>query len=245
MPETEAQSVQTSLLPLAEAGFSKDPYNIIQHDKRNLDAIENSIGEVGLGRSIVVDEQGTILAGNGTYEVAKKNNAKALIVDVDDPNTLVVVRRIGLTDRQKRRLSLHDNRSSDLHRYDKQATARLNEAHPEQQLLAGIFSEREQEKMLRMHADAQMLAPGGAEDENPESTAVAMRPESGIRLVSIFCTQNTQPLFIRKVRALSTMFDTTTITDTVLAIVDKAFDEWVPKEESQEDANNSVTPSVT
>lgn len=244
MPETGTQSVQTSLLPLSEAGLKKDPYNIITHDKRNLDAISDSIEEVGLGRSIVIDEDGTILAGNGTYEIAQKNNAKVLIVDVDDPNTLVAVRRNDLTDTQKRRLSLWDNRASDLHKYDKQAVARLNEAHPEQQLLSGVFSEREQEKMLRLHADAQMLAPGGADDENPESTAVAMRPESGIRLVSIFCTSSNQPDFIRKVRVLSALFNTTTITDTVLAIVEKAHNEWVPKEESQEDANNSVTPSV-
>lgn len=247
MPETEeVQNVQTSLLPLAEAGLKKDVYNIIQHDKRNLDAIDASVDEVGFGRSIVTDaETDTVLVGNGTYETALKKNAKALFVDVKDPNTIVVVRRHGLTETQKRRMALWDNRTSDLHKYDKQAVARLNEAHPEQQLLSGVFSEREQEKMLRMHADAQPLAPGGTEDENPESTAVAMRPESGIRLVSIFCTQDTQPLFIRKVRALSALLGKTTITDTVLAIVDKAFDEWIPKEESQEDGNNPVTSNAT
>lgn len=249
MPETEFQNVQTSLLLLAEAGLKKDEYNIIQHDKRNLDAISASIDECGIGRSIVIDENGTILAGNGTYEIAQKNNAKVLIVDVDGPNTLVAVRRNDLTDTQKRRLSLWDNRASDLHKYDKQAVARLNEAHPEQQLLSGVFSEREQEKMLRMHADAQPLAPGGTEDENPESTAVAMRPESGIRLVSIFCTSENQPQFIRKVRALSAMFNTTTITDTILAIVDKAHKEWIavenPEGETQEVASNPVTSNAT
>lgn len=246
MPETEnRESVQTSLLPLAEAGLKKDPYNIITHDKRNLDAIESSVDEVGFGRSIVTDaDSDTVLVGNGTYETALKKNAKALFVDVEDPNTIVVVRRHGLTETQKRRMALWDNRTSDLHKYDKQAVARLNEAHPEQQLLSGVFSEREQEKMLRLHADAQPLAPGGAEDENPESTAVAMRPESGIRLVSIFCTSSTQPDFIRKVRALSAVFNTTTITDTVLKIVEKAYEEWVPKEESQEDGNNPVTTNI-
>lgn len=232
-PEVEIHQPNTHALalPLSEVTYRKDPYNIIEHDKKNLDAIESSVAETGFGRGVVFDENGTVLVGNGTMEIAKKTNAKLLIVDVEDPNTLVVTRRLGLTDRQKRRMALWDNRASDLHKYNKQAVARLNEAHPEQQLLSGVFSDREQEKMLRLHADAQPLAPGGAEDDSPETTSAMARAESGVRMVSIFCTSETQPVFIRKVRALSALFNTTTVTDTVLAMADRAFDEWLPKEE--------------
>lgn len=243
-PEVEIQqNVKALVLPLSEVTYNKDPYNIIEHDKKNLDAISDSVSEVGYGRGVVFDEDDTVLVGNGTMEIAKKTNAKLLIVDVEDPNTLVVTRRLGLTDRQKRRMALWDNRASDLHKYNKQAVARLNEAHPEQQLLAGVFSEREQEKMLRLHADQQPLAPGGTEDESPETASVVARAESGIRLVSIFCTSETQPIFIRKVRALSSLFGTTTVTDTVLAIADRAFEEWLPKEEEAvgDDPNNGVS----
>lgn len=231
-------------LPLSEVTYTKDPYNIIEHDKKNLEAIDSSVDEVGFGRGVVFDENNVTLVGNGTMEIAKKKNAKLLIVEVEDPNTLVVTKRIGLTERQKRRMALWDNRASDLHKYNKQAVARLNEEHPEQQLLAGVFSEREQEKMLRMHADAQPLAPGGTEDETPETGInVGMRPESGVRMVSIFCDTTTQPLFVRRVRELSPLFGKTTLSDTVIDIVEKAHREWLSKEEEAV-ANDSTEGSV-
>lgn len=237
------QNVKALVLPLSEVTYQKDPYNIIDHDKKNLEAISDSIDEVGFGRSIVVDEDGTIIAGNGTYEVAQKKNAAIMEVEVDDPNVLVVLKRKGLTDRQKRRMALWDNRASDLHKYNKQAVARLNTEHPEQQLLSGVFSEREQEKMLRLHADAQPLAPGGTDDETPETVSAGMRPESGVRMVSIFCDTTTQPLFVKRVREMSHLFGTTTLSDTVIAIVERAHREWLSKEEPvvENDTNSGVS----
>lgn len=240
-PEVEIQqNVKALVLPLSEATYRKDSYNIIEHDKKNLEAISDSISEVGFGRSIVVDEDGVIIAGNGTYEVAQKQNATVMEVEVDDPNTLVVLKRRGLTDRQKRRMALWDNRASDLHKYNKQAVARLTTDHPEQQLLVGVFSEREQEKMLRLHADSQELAPGGTDDETPETSSVGVRAESGVRMISLFATSENQPIFIRKVRALSAQFGTTTVTDTVFAIVEKAFEEWMPKEEAASEGDSAA-----
>lgn len=236
-PELELQqNVRALVLPLSEVTYRKDPYNIIEHDKKNLEAISDSIQEVGFGRSIVVDEDGVIIAGNGTYEVAQKQNATVMEVEVDDPNTLVVLKRKGLTERQKRRMALWDNRASDLHKYNKQAVARLTTDHPEQQLLAGVFSEREQEKMLRAHADAQMLAPGGTDDETPETSSVGVRAESGVRMISLFASAESQPRFVRKVRAFQSMFNTTTLTDTVFAIVERAYDEWLEKKDEDGEA---------
>lgn len=243
-PEVELQqNVKALVLPLSEVTYRKDPYNIIEHDKKNLDAISDSIDEVGYGQSIVVDEDNVIIVGNGRYEVAQKKNTNIMEVEVDDPNTLVVLKRKGLTERQKRRMALWDNRASDLHKYNKQAVARLTTDHPEQQLLVGVFSEREQEKMLRLHADSQELAPGGTDDETPETSSVGVRAESGVRMISLFATSENQPIFIRKVRALSALFGTSTVTDTVFAIVEKAFEEWMPKEE-KEVANDSTEGSV-
>lgn len=242
MPETEVAESGKGLalaLPLSEVTYTKDPYNIIEHDKKNLDAISDSIDEVGYGQSIVVDENNVIIVGNGRYEVAQKKNTNVMEVEIDDPNTLVVLKRKGLTERQKRRMALWDNRASDLHKYNKQAVARLNEAHPEQQLLLGVFSEREQEKLLRMHADAQQLAPGGTDEEVPETNSAGVRAESGVRMISLFATSENQPIFIRKVRALSAMFSTSTVTDTVFAIVEKAFNEWLPKEESASESDST------
>ena len=48
-----------------------DNRNARKHSERNLSAIENSLREVGAGRSIVIDETGTVLAGNATIKAAQ------------------------------------------------------------------------------------------------------------------------------------------------------------------------------
>lgn len=51
--------------------LSPDPANARKHDKRNLDAIKASLRKFGQQKPIVVDENGTVIAGNGTLEAAK------------------------------------------------------------------------------------------------------------------------------------------------------------------------------
>jgi DNA modification methylase len=91
-----------------------DPQNARFHGERNLSLIASSLREVGAGRSIVVDEDGTILAGNATVEAAARAGiGKVRIVDTDG-SELIAVRRSNLTDDQKRRLALFDNRAAEL-----------------------------------------------------------------------------------------------------------------------------------
>lgn len=47
-----------------------DPRNVRRHPDRNLNMVEQSLREVGAARSIVVDEEGTILAGNATWDIS-------------------------------------------------------------------------------------------------------------------------------------------------------------------------------
>jgi len=47
------------------ADLTHDPKNARKHGKRNLDTIAKSLEECGAARSIVIDENGVILAGNG------------------------------------------------------------------------------------------------------------------------------------------------------------------------------------
>ncbi len=76
--------------------------------------IEAALREVGAARSIVVDEDGVILAGNATMEAAAAAGIERVhVVDVDG-ETIVAVRRSGLTPEQKIKLALFDNRTTDL-----------------------------------------------------------------------------------------------------------------------------------
>jgi ParB-like chromosome segregation protein Spo0J len=76
--------------------------------------IVDALQEVGAARSIVIDEDGTILAGNATCEAAAEAGlTKVQVVDADG-ETIVAVRRTGLTPAQKAKLALYDNRAAEL-----------------------------------------------------------------------------------------------------------------------------------
>lgn len=239
MPETVEQ-IHMSLLDLAEAPLRTDDDNARIHGDRNKKAIADSLDEVGGGRSIVVDETGRILAGNGTYEEAKKKGMKVLIVDRPDRNTLIAVRVSDLDAREKVRLALWDNKAAELAKWDAKALNRLVFNAPTQGLLDGVFTEREKDKLLFEQENAQELAPGGAEETDAELVESGKlevdqtKPaESQVRMVQLFLTVTTQPAFVLKVRSLGKALGTKTITDTVFAVVERAHKEWV-------DANDST-----
>jgi ParB-like chromosome segregation protein Spo0J len=54
------------------AELTPDPENARQHDEKNLKAIQGSLKEFGQRKPIVITEAGTIVAGNGTVEAAKR-----------------------------------------------------------------------------------------------------------------------------------------------------------------------------
>ena len=76
--------------------------------------LEQSIREVGAGRSIVVDAEGRVIAGNKTLEVAEALGLPIEVVRTDGTR-LVVVQRDDLDlangDDKARRLAYFDNRS--------------------------------------------------------------------------------------------------------------------------------------
>lgn len=88
-----------------------DEYNINRHTKKGLKLIEQSITELGLGRSVVVDKDFRIIAGNGVVEVCKKIGIDKVKVIDTQGDELVVVRRndLSLDDQKARELSIADN----------------------------------------------------------------------------------------------------------------------------------------
>jgi ParB-like chromosome segregation protein Spo0J len=112
--------------------------NARAHTPRNVGMIADAMREVGAARSIVIDENNAVLAGAGTVEgAADAGITKVQIVDADG-DTLVAVRRHGLSDEKKRRLALYDNRTSELSEWDADV---LRELPAED--LDGLFSDAE------------------------------------------------------------------------------------------------------
>lgn len=94
--------------------LTPDPKNARRHTPRNVGMIESAMREVGAARSIVIDENGVVLAGNATVEGAAAAGIERVRVVDADGNEIIAVRRSGLTAKQKTRLALLDNRTAEL-----------------------------------------------------------------------------------------------------------------------------------
>ena len=109
--------------------LKSDHKNARRRTDRSASLIAESLKRYGAARSIVIDEDGRILAGNGTVEGAKKagiNNVRIIEAEGDE---LIAVRRTGLSEDEKVGLALADNRTSDLSDWDKDMLQQLSEEH--------------------------------------------------------------------------------------------------------------------
>jgi len=74
----------------------------------------DALQDVGAARSIVIDEDNVILAGNGVATAAAQAGMTAVRVIDADGDELIAVRRSNLTAEQKRKLAIYDNRTAEL-----------------------------------------------------------------------------------------------------------------------------------
>ena len=91
-----------------------DRRNFRSHSKANKRMIRTSLDSCGAGRSILIDSEGEIIAGNGVYEQAKALGIKTRIIETDGTELVVVKRSDLRTDDEKRKmLAAADNATSD------------------------------------------------------------------------------------------------------------------------------------
>jgi DNA modification methylase len=109
--------------------LKSDHKNARRRTDRSASLIAESLKRFGAARSIVIDEDGRILAGNGTVEGAKKAGIDKLRIIEAEGDELIAVRRAGLSEDEKVGLALADNRSSDLSEWDHEMLRQLSEEH--------------------------------------------------------------------------------------------------------------------
>jgi hypothetical protein len=95
-----------------------DRHNRRKRTARNVDMIVTSLKDVGASRSIVIDETNEVLAGNGVIEAAAQAGISRIQVVEADGDTIIAVRRRGLSADQKRALAIFDNRAAELAEWD-------------------------------------------------------------------------------------------------------------------------------
>ena len=128
------------------ADLTPDPRNARKHNPRNVGLVERALNEVGAARSIVIDESGVVLAGNATIEAAGRAGIEKVQVVDADGETIIAVRRTGLTQAQKTRLALFDNRTAELADWDAEVIAEL--LANERAMLDGLFENNELAKII-------------------------------------------------------------------------------------------------
>jgi len=99
-----------------------DPRNYRIHDEKNKRIIRKSLEDCGAGRSVLVDKNNVLIAGNGVYEQAQTLGLKVKFIESDGKELIVVKRTDLSTDDERRKLlALADNYSSDLSAFDIEA----------------------------------------------------------------------------------------------------------------------------
>ena len=109
--------------------LKQDHKNARKRTNQSAELIQESIKRYGAARSIVIDEDNRILAGNGTIEGAKQAGIKNVRIIETDGSEIIAVKRIGLTEHEKVGLALADNRTSDLSDWDAEMLHQLSEEH--------------------------------------------------------------------------------------------------------------------
>lgn len=91
-----------------------DKRNYRKHNEKNKKLIKKSLEECGTGRSIIVDSNDEIIAGNGVYEQAKAMNIPVKVIETDGTE-LIAVKRTDLQtgDEKRTKLAILDNSTAD------------------------------------------------------------------------------------------------------------------------------------
>ena len=92
-----------------------DAHNYRLHDERNLKLIKKSLKKYGAGRSILIDADGEIIAGNATFQTAKELGIPVEVVPTDGTKIIALQRTdLRTQDRKRKEMAAVDNSATDL-----------------------------------------------------------------------------------------------------------------------------------
>jgi hypothetical protein len=132
--------------PKSVADLIPDPDNAREHTPRNIGMLVDSLQQLGSGRSVLIDEDGKLIAGNGVTEAALEAGIVKLRVIDTEGDEIIAVRRKNLTAEQKVDLALRDNRIGELSKWKPDKLKELEEKKLVR--LDHLFSEKEKAKLF-------------------------------------------------------------------------------------------------
>jgi hypothetical protein len=146
-----------------------DPQNANKGTERGRYMLEHSISTLGAGRSVLVDKNNLLIAGNKTTSVAYESGFENAILVETDGTELVVVRRTDLdltTDSRAKQLAIADNRTGQINlNFDAEVLLKLDKEID----LSGFFTNDELNQLsLSLDDDEGGNGSSGDNDTIPE-----------------------------------------------------------------------------
>jgi hypothetical protein len=152
-----------------------DPRNARTHSDRNKSAVRASLRDSGAGRSVLLDNDDVIIAGNCAVEQATDLGIPIRVID-SDGSELIAVRRtdLGTDDRRRAALAIADNRTTDLSEFDDAAVADILRDFDVGELASAGFDPVEYAALL------EIVAPGPDPDPDPDPPALSYSVEIAV-----------------------------------------------------------------
>ena len=176
--------------------LQNDPKNARKRTDRSAKLIKESLEQYGAARSIVIDENNRILAGNGTIAGAKAAGIKNLKIIEANGDEIIAVKRSNLTEDQKVGLAIADNRTGDLSEWDIDMLEQLSEEHD----LNDFFDKKELDDIL---SKKEVLTTEGLTDpdEVPETPEEPITKEGDLYILGnhrLLCGDSTNIQHVEK-----------------------------------------------
>jgi ParB-like nuclease family protein len=211
------------------------PQNYRRHPQSQVREINKSLKEFGWLQNVIWNKRtGYILDGHARIEEAAKRGEK------------VPVRVIDVTPTQEKRIILSIGKTAEGRELDEEALAGLlSEVLEESGDLPPGWSASELEDLLEKtspNEDEDDDEDGYEEEEILSDEPPAGIPLASIRMVQLYLTQENIDQWQEWVSRLAQHFGTTTTTDTVLATIEAAAQQFCPEEE---DADGPLVESAS
>lgn len=105
-------SMSEKIIDISE--LKPDDKNFNKHTEFGMSLLEKSVSKFGMGRSILIDKDNKIIAGNGVAETAGSVGIDRVRVIETDGNEIIAVKRtdVSLDSEQGREMALADNATS-------------------------------------------------------------------------------------------------------------------------------------
>lgn len=154
-----------------------DPKNPRDHGDRSKEGIEASMRRFGAARSVVVDKDGIVRAGNGALEAAKAAGIRKAIIVETKGDELVVVRRPDWNEREAIEYSVADNRLAELSSWNEEVLSSILAQNPgaegalvtgDVEALAAMgFDAKDLDEVMAAVEARRLAGAGDLEDEAP------------------------------------------------------------------------------